>query len=76
MGTLAFERGVSTLAQQMTFRNEFDELVAAARANGAARDPLIRQRLAEAWIGLRIMRYSALRMLSGGRARARCRPRH
>ncbi|MBM5810436.1 MAG: acyl-CoA dehydrogenase [Gammaproteobacteria bacterium] len=67
MGTLAFERGVSTLAQQMRFRNEFEQLVAAARANGAARDPLIRQRIAEAWIGLRIMRYSALRMLSGGR---------
>jgi alkylation response protein AidB-like acyl-CoA dehydrogenase len=66
MGTLAFERGVSTLAQQMTFRNEFDALVAAARDNGASRDPLIRQRLAEAWIGLRIMRYSALRMLSSG----------
>ena len=64
MGTLAFERGVSTLAQQMTFKNEFEHLLSAARANGAARDPLIRQRLAEAWIGLRIMRYSALRMLS------------
>ena len=64
MGTLAFERGVSTLAQQMTFRNELERVVAEARRNGAARDPLIRQRLAEAYTGLRIMRYSALRMLS------------
>jgi alkylation response protein AidB-like acyl-CoA dehydrogenase len=64
MGTLAFERGVSTLAQQMTFRNELDLVIAAARSNGAAGDPLIRQRIAEAWVGLRIMRYSALRMLS------------
>ena len=64
MGTLAFERGVSTLAQQMTFRNELERVVAEARRNGAARDPLIRQRLAEAHTGLRIMRYSALRMLS------------
>jgi alkylation response protein AidB-like acyl-CoA dehydrogenase len=64
MGTLAFERGVSTLAQQMTFRNELERIVEAAKSNEAASDPLIRQRMAEAWIGLRIMRYSALRMLS------------
>jgi alkylation response protein AidB-like acyl-CoA dehydrogenase len=64
MGTLAFERGVSTLAQQMSFRNELDRLVEAAKANGAAADPGLRLRLAEAYSGLRIMRYSALRMLS------------
>lgn len=64
MGLLAFERGVSTLGQQMAFRNELDELIAAAKANGAAKDPLIRQRIAKAEIGLRLMRYGALRMLS------------
>ena len=64
MGLLAFERGVSTLGQQMAFRNELDEIIAAARANGAAQDPLIRQRIARAEIGLRLMRYGALRMLS------------
>ena len=64
MGLLSFERGVSTLGQQMGFRNELDAIVAAAKANGAAADPLIRQRLARAEIGLRLMRYGALRMLS------------
>ena len=64
MGLLAFERGVSTLGQQMGFRNERDEVIAAAKANGAANDPLIRQRIAKAEIGLRLMRYGALRMLS------------
>ena len=64
MGLLAFERGVSTLGQQMGFRNELDEIIAAARANGTAADPLIRQRIAQAEIGLRLMRYGALRMLS------------
>ena len=64
MGLLAFERGVSTLGQQMAFRNELDEIIAAARANGSASDSLIRQRIAKAEIGLRLMRYSALRMLS------------
>ncbi|GLV30905.1 putative acyl-CoA dehydrogenase FadE [Sphingobium sp. TomTYG75] len=64
MGLLAFERGVSTLGQQMGFRNELDEIIAAAKANGAANDPLIRQRVAKAEVGLRLMRYGALRMLS------------
>lgn len=64
MGLLAFERGVSTLGQQMGFRNELDDVIAAAKANGAANDPLIRQRIAKAEIGLRLMRYGALRMLS------------
>ena len=64
MGLLAFERGVSTLGQQMGFRNELDEIIATAKSNGAATDPLIRQRIAKAEIGLRLMRYGALRMLS------------
>jgi len=66
MGTLAFERGVSTLAQQMDFRNELDEVIRIAKANGKAKDPLFRQRLADAHIGLKIMRANALRMLSAG----------
>jgi alkylation response protein AidB-like acyl-CoA dehydrogenase len=70
MATLAFERGVSTLAQQMDFRNEFDALVKAARANGTAADPLLRQRIAEASIGLTVMRYSALRMLTNAQSGA------
>jgi alkylation response protein AidB-like acyl-CoA dehydrogenase len=64
MGLLGFERGISTLAQQMEFRNELAEVIRIARENGKARDPLIRQRLADAHIGLKIMRYNALRMLS------------
>ena len=64
MGLLAFERGVSTLGQQMAFRNELDAIIEVARANGSANDPLIRQRIAKAEIGLRLMRYGALRMLS------------
>jgi alkylation response protein AidB-like acyl-CoA dehydrogenase len=64
MGTLSFERGVSTLGQQMSFANELRAIVSAAEANGLIHDPEIRQRLAHAHIGLRLMRYSALRMLS------------
>jgi alkylation response protein AidB-like acyl-CoA dehydrogenase len=64
MATLAFERGTSTLAQQLGFENELREIVAVAQKNGAARDPGIRQRLAKAWMGLKIMRLSTLRTLS------------
>jgi alkylation response protein AidB-like acyl-CoA dehydrogenase len=64
MGTLAFERGASTLGQQLNFQNELDAIVEVAKRNGKAEDPLIRQRLADAWIGLRLQRYNALRTLS------------
>lgn len=71
MGTLEFERGASTLGQQMLFQNELDEIIRIAKENGKASDPVVRQRIADAWIGLRIQRYNALRILSavegGGR---------
>jgi len=66
MGLLGFERGVSTLGQQMLFQTELDEIVRIAKSNGAAKDPVLRQRMAEAHIGLRTMRYNSLRMLSDG----------
>ena len=65
MGLLGFERGVSTLGQQMQFQNELNDVIALARANGAANDPVIRQRIAEAHAGLKIMRYNSMRTLSG-----------
>lgn len=64
MATLAFERGTSTLGQQLMFENELAEVIAAAKASGAARDPAIRQRIAAAWMGLKVMRMSSLRTLS------------
>jgi alkylation response protein AidB-like acyl-CoA dehydrogenase len=64
MGTLAFERGVLTLGQQMAFERELDHTIALARANGSVDDPSIRQRLADLAIRLRIMRLNALRTLS------------
>ncbi|MCL4104319.1 UNVERIFIED_CONTAM: hypothetical protein GTU68_047281 [Idotea baltica] len=66
MGLLGFERGVSTLGQQMLFKNEFDEIVRVAKGNGAAANPSIRQRIADAYVGLQIMRANSMRMLSGG----------
>jgi alkylation response protein AidB-like acyl-CoA dehydrogenase len=64
MGTLAFERGASTLGQQFGFENELAQIIAVAKANGAAQDPILRDRLARARIGLTVMRLNALRTLS------------
>ena len=64
MGTLAFERGASTLGQQLSFENELREITAIARTRGLAADETLRQRLADAWITLRVMRFHALRTLT------------
>jgi alkylation response protein AidB-like acyl-CoA dehydrogenase len=58
--TLAIERGAAMLGQQVGFRRDFEDLAEAARRTGASRDPLIRDRLARAWIGLRLIREYAL----------------
>ncbi|WP_043288707.1 acyl-CoA dehydrogenase family protein [Paraburkholderia oxyphila] len=65
MTLLGFERGISTLGQQMQFIRELDWVIDAAREAGVADDPAIRARIAKAWAGLRTMRYNALRMLAG-----------
>ncbi len=64
MGTLAFERGVATLAQQIGFERELAGVLATARATGRVAEPVVRDRLVDAWIGLRLLRYNALRTLA------------
>lgn len=61
MYLLGCERGASTLGQQAHFRYELDLIIDLAKRNGAARDPLIRQRLAKADMGLQTLRAHALR---------------
>ncbi|OLF18979.1 acyl-CoA dehydrogenase family protein [Actinophytocola xanthii] len=63
MRTLGFERGVSTLGLQVGFRRELDALVELARDSGALEDPLLRERLARARMGLEVMRSHALRTI-------------
>jgi alkylation response protein AidB-like acyl-CoA dehydrogenase len=58
--TLAFERGVATLGQQVGFRRELDGLVEVARRGAAGTDPVLRDKLARAWIGLEVMHAHAL----------------
>ncbi|MFJ4875875.1 acyl-CoA dehydrogenase family protein [Streptomyces sp. NPDC088745] len=61
MATLGFERGVSTLGQQVGFARELAALVELARHTGALADPLVQDRLVRAWTGLEAMRAHARR---------------
>ena len=74
MGTLTFERGVSTLGQQIRYARELSSLAELAARNGAADDPLIRERLTRSWVGLRSMRSYAMATMDvdgGGQAAAK-----
>jgi alkylation response protein AidB-like acyl-CoA dehydrogenase len=65
MATLGFERGTAFLSQQLAFQRELSDLVDLAHKNGAAAHETIRQRLADAYIGVQMMKYNGLRMLTG-----------
>jgi len=64
MATLGFERGTAFLAQQLRFAEEYRRVVAFAQDRRRGADPVIRQRLADAFIGLEIMRLTGLRTVS------------
>jgi alkylation response protein AidB-like acyl-CoA dehydrogenase len=64
MATLGFERGVATLGQQIGFAAELDRVIDVAVRTGAVDDPIIADRLTQSWIELKVMRYTALRMLA------------
>jgi alkylation response protein AidB-like acyl-CoA dehydrogenase len=65
MATLGFERGTAFLSQQLGFARELQEVIDAAHANGAATDPRIRGELADSYIGVQIMKFNGMRMLTG-----------
>ena len=64
MGTLGFERGTAFLSRQLQFGTEMQRVLEFARKQGLNADPLVRQRLADAYIGLQIMRYNGFRALT------------
>ena len=63
MGTLTFERGVSTLGQQIRYKREHAGIVEMAKRTGAIDDPVIRERLTRSWAGLQTMRSYALKTM-------------
>ena len=64
MGTLAFERGASTLGQQTSFRQELDALLAEAAASDSLEPGVLRSELVQSHIELEIMRYNQMRLLA------------
>ncbi|WP_406401463.1 acyl-CoA dehydrogenase family protein [Streptomyces sp. NBC_00879] len=65
MSLLGFERGVSTLTQQIGFAEELERVIRVALESGAAGDPVLADRLVCQWAELRTMRFNALRTLGG-----------
>jgi len=64
MATLGFERGTAFLSQQLAFVRELEEIITLAQSNGAATNPIIRAELADSYVGVQIMKYNGLRMLT------------
>jgi alkylation response protein AidB-like acyl-CoA dehydrogenase len=65
MSTLEAERGVAMLGYQNQFESEFAGALRAAQDRGATADPGLRRRLTDSFVGLNVMRYTTLRMLTG-----------
>jgi len=64
MTLLGYERGESAATTPISYRTEFDRLLALAKERGANEDPLIRQRLAWAYSKVEIMRFMGLGTLT------------
>ncbi|MEY4361019.1 MAG: hypothetical protein RL391_325 [Actinomycetota bacterium] len=64
MALLGYERGISTLAQQVGFERELEVTIELARHHGRIDDPVIRQKLSVAHTGLHLMKWNALRSMS------------
>jgi len=64
MATLGFERGTAFLSQQLAFQRELAEIIGIAQAKGSSREATIRQELADSYIGVQIMKFNGMRMLT------------
>jgi hypothetical protein len=64
MTLLGFERGEAAAVLPAIFREEFDRLVVLARETGAIDDPVVRQRIADCYTRVEIMRFLGLRTLT------------
>jgi alkylation response protein AidB-like acyl-CoA dehydrogenase len=64
MTLLGYERGEAAATFPIQFRTELDRLIALARSQGRATDPLVRQRLAWCHSKVEMMRYLGMRTLT------------
>lgn len=69
MTLLGFERGEAAAVLPIMFRTELDRLFDLAIENGAANDPILRDKLASSYVGIEVMRFlgksSLARFLDG-----------
>jgi alkylation response protein AidB-like acyl-CoA dehydrogenase len=61
---LSFERGSSAMGQYVHFRGELDAVIEAAKANGKAKDPIIRQKIASIASELELLKLHSLHILT------------
>src|SRR4029079_6977499 len=64
MTLLGYERGEAAATVPIRFKAELDRLLSLAKESGAIDDPNIRQRLAECYSKVEIMRYNGMRTLT------------
>jgi alkylation response protein AidB-like acyl-CoA dehydrogenase len=64
MATLGFERGTAFMSSQLAFEGEYADLLETAHKNGAASQPALRDELAQRYVGLQVMKYNGMRMLT------------
>lgn len=64
MALLGFERGEAAAINPIHFRREVDRLIAYAQELGVSDNPLIRQRLMEAYERVEVMRYMGYQQLT------------
>jgi alkylation response protein AidB-like acyl-CoA dehydrogenase len=62
---LGLERGEEAATNPILFRAELDRLLSMAKARGHSTHPVLRQRLADAYVRCEVMRYLGLRILTG-----------
>jgi alkylation response protein AidB-like acyl-CoA dehydrogenase len=64
MTLLGYERGEAAATMPIRFQAEIDRLLLLAKERGRGNDPIIRQRLADAYGKVQIMRYNGMRVLT------------
>jgi hypothetical protein len=64
MSTLGFERGTSATSSWYRYARDLENLCAVARRRGMANDPVLRQRLARAWMRIQLMRIQGFQVLT------------
>jgi len=62
--SLGHERAAGAMNQAVRYRRVLDELIELARERGATADPLVRERLADFEVRVRIMRYTGMRTIA------------